>query len=74
MDMDSFAFHPLCFKEAESKLLQPQEQHLPGVGVKVPRKQYSSIQHRKASDVKTKPFLWSDLGYLGMTNKTTTVK
>lgn len=74
MDMHSFAFHPLCFKEAESKMLQPQEQHLPRVGMKVPRKQYSSKQHRKASDVKIMPLLWSDLGYLGMTNETITVK
>ena len=74
MDMHSFVFHPLCFKEAKSKMLQPQEQHFLGVGMKVPRKQYSSVQHRKASDAKTMPFLWSDLGYLGMTNETTTVK
>ena len=74
MDTHSFAFHPLCFKEAESKMLQPQEQRSPRVGVKVPGKQYSSMQHGKTSDVETMPFLWSDLGYLGLPNGTTTVK
>jgi len=38
MDTHSFAFHPLHFKTAESKMLQPQEQHSPRVGGKIPGK------------------------------------